>query len=628
MPATTLSPSLSWEPPSPEDLQRQLPQYEFSGLLGRGGMGAVYKGRQPMLDRQVAIKVLPEAFTQAKEKTDFARRFKQEAQALAGLDHRAIVSVHDFGETAKGQLYFVMEFVDGMDLRHYLHTAGGKLPQERALTIVAQVLDGLDYAHARGIVHRDIKPANILLNREGRVKIADFGLAKRSNLIGGDSAPAPTVSRVVVGSPDFVAPESLDSKTDPDHRADLYAVGVMLYQLLTGRIPRGSFKAPSEVVPGLDPRLDAVVVRATQSDPEDRYASASAVRADLEAILSRPLAKAKAMEASAAADSDSLKRERDQPKPRLALVYGGVALAAALGVVLTVLAIRGVVEPAGSASVPSAPPGTGAATDDPRRASTEQPFENHLGMKFVPVPGTEVLFCIHETRYRDYAAYAAEAEGVGEAWRTQSSIPKDRLKDHPVVRVSWEDAQAFCAWLSEKERRTYRLPTDREWSVAAGLGGLERPTSADTPETLSGRIAGHYPWGREWPPPTGAGNFGDESQRKRISKANALYLEGYDDGFPTTAPVMSFAPNEQGLFDLGGNVWEWCEDWYNEAQDARVMRGVSFYGHARVTLRSSYRLAAAPASRIDDRGFRVVLVADGESKVARASARVRQTVGE
>ncbi|MCP5549719.1 MAG: serine/threonine protein kinase [Akkermansiaceae bacterium] len=156
-----------------------LPQYEIIGIIGRGGMGAVYRGRQAKLDRDVAIKVLPENFTCGEDELNFAARFLQEARAMAKLNHPAIISVYDFGETEEGQLYFVMEFVDGMDIHQYLHHHGGQLPQDQALAIVAHVLDALDYAHGNGIVHRDIKPANVLLNQEGRVKIADFGLAKK-----------------------------------------------------------------------------------------------------------------------------------------------------------------------------------------------------------------------------------------------------------------------------------------------------------------------------------------------------------------------------------------------------------------------------------------------------------------
>ncbi|MDF1659974.1 MAG: serine/threonine-protein kinase, partial [Verrucomicrobiales bacterium] len=246
-----------WEPPSPESLQTMLPQYDVSAIIGRGGMGAVYRGRQAKLDRDVAIKLLPESLSDDDEGMNFVARFEQEAKAMAKLDHPAIISVHDFGETSEGQLYFVMEFVEGMDIHQYLKHHGGKLSQDDALAIIAHVLDALEYAHSHGIVHRDIKPANILLNHEGRVKVADFGLAK--TLSAEDDAPALTMSNVAVGTPDFVAPEALDCDGLPDHRADLYAVGVMLYQLLTGKLPKGEFKYPSELVPDLDTRLDMIV---------------------------------------------------------------------------------------------------------------------------------------------------------------------------------------------------------------------------------------------------------------------------------------------------------------------------------------------------------------------------------
>jgi serine/threonine protein kinase len=255
-----------WEPPSPEELHAMLPQYEITAILGRGGMGAVYKGRQTKLNRDVAIKLLPETLVQGEDEMNFAVRFEREAQAMANLDHPAIVSVYDFGETEAGQCYFVMEFVDGMDIHQYLRANDGRLLQEHAIAITSHVLDALDYAHSRGIVHRDIKPANVLLNQDGRVKIADFGLAKKME-DGTSDLPALTMSNVALGTPDFVAPESLDGSRTPDHRADLYAVGVMLYQMLTGSLPRGQFKTPSELRPEVDFRLDEIVNRAMQPDP-------------------------------------------------------------------------------------------------------------------------------------------------------------------------------------------------------------------------------------------------------------------------------------------------------------------------------------------------------------------------
>jgi formylglycine-generating enzyme required for sulfatase activity len=188
------------------------------------------------------------------------------------------------------------------------------------------------------------------------------------------------------------------------------------------------------------------------------------------------------------------------------------------------------------------------------KASKDQPFVNSLGMKFVPVPDTEVLFCIHETRWRDYATYDVGNSGVEGSWREQTidgiSVV-DRAEDHPVMRVSWEDAKAFCAWLSRKDGRTYRLPTDEEWSTAVGLGRKEIRSPNDTPESLHGKVEGEYPWGTRWPPSARDGNYSDLSRKARDPKTR--YVEGYNDGYPTTAPVMSFKPNQYGLYDMGGD---------------------------------------------------------------------------
>lgn len=181
-------------------------------------------------------------------------------------------------------------------------------------------------------------------------------------------------------------------------------------------------------------------------------------------------------------------------------------------------------------------------------------------MKFVPVPGTEVLFCIHEVRYKDYATYAAENPDIDDSWKNQrhdNFAITERAKEHLVVNVSWEDAQKFCFWLSQKEARSYRLPTDKEWSIAVGIGRDEEWKSDTTPATVF-KSQNEFPWGDQWPPPKGIGNYSDESRKAKAPYAPksptdyALYLEDYDDGFPTTAPVMSFKPNKLGLYDLEG----------------------------------------------------------------------------
>nr|MBP6783314.1 protein kinase [Verrucomicrobiales bacterium] len=273
-------------PPSPADLDVVLDQYEFIEMLGRGGMGAVYKARQKSLDRMVAIKILPPHFTTDEDDTDFhfAERFQREARAMAKLSHPNIIAVYDFGEAKDGQFYIAMEYIEGTDLQVLVR--GGQLTPEHVLGWVSQICDALQYAHSRGIVHRDIKPANIMITLEGQVKVADFGLAKLS---GAEEIETKlTMTNMAMGTPDYVAPEALEMGVEVDHRADLYAVGVMLYEMLTGKVPRGAWKSPSLQIPGLDPRYDALIDRAMEADRDERFQHASEISTTLYEIATTP----------------------------------------------------------------------------------------------------------------------------------------------------------------------------------------------------------------------------------------------------------------------------------------------------------------------------------------------------
>jgi tRNA A-37 threonylcarbamoyl transferase component Bud32 len=262
-------------PPRPAELAKHFPQLEILELLGQGGMGAVYKCRQTKLDRMVALKILPPAWG---KDPAFAERFSREARALAQLSHPNTIAVHDFGETG-GFYYFIMEYVDGANLRHLLQA--GPIGPGEAVDVAIQVCDALQYAHEQGIIHRDIKPENILLDQRGRVKIADFGLAK----LLGTVRPVFTLtgSHQVVGTPHYMAPEQMEKPQTVDHRADVYSLGVVFYEMLTGELPLGRFSAPSQKV-GVDERLDHVVLKALDKEPERRYQRASELRGDLEAL--------------------------------------------------------------------------------------------------------------------------------------------------------------------------------------------------------------------------------------------------------------------------------------------------------------------------------------------------------
>ncbi|MCC6231326.1 MAG: protein kinase [Verrucomicrobiales bacterium] len=270
-----------WQPPALDEMQTLLPAFRFEALLGRGGMGVVFRCTQVSLHRPVAIKVLPRELWSDGDST-FAARFRHEALTMAKLTHPGIVTVFDAGE-AGGFLYIVMEYVDGTDLARLIQQEGRVAP-DQACRWLESVCEALHHAHRQGVVHRDIKPANLLLTREGVVKIADFGLARHldETLAGGL-----TRTNLAIGTPDFLAPEAWTPEVPLDGRADIYAVGVTLYQMLTGEVPRGLWEMPSLRV-GTDPRFDGVIERAMQPKPEARYRSSTEMRLDLERIRTEP----------------------------------------------------------------------------------------------------------------------------------------------------------------------------------------------------------------------------------------------------------------------------------------------------------------------------------------------------
>jgi serine/threonine protein kinase/protein involved in polysaccharide export with SLBB domain len=335
-------PAADFVPPTPGELAAYFPDLEILELIGRGGMGVVYKARQKRLDRLVALKILSPKIGQDPA---FAERFHREARAMGMLSHPHIVTVHDFGCTeetgdakeerrAGGEssaavpssvaprpsplaphplYYFIMEYVDGVNLRRLLDSQ--KLSPEQALAIVPQICDALQYAHDHGVVHRDIKPENILIDKNGAVKIADFGLAKlmrssdssrhapRAEAGGTRSLPtsepatgaAMSLTGVgqVMGTPHYMAPEQFEHPKDVDHRADIYSLGVVFYQMLTGELPIGRFAPPSQRVQ-IDVRLDEVVLKALEKEPQRRYQHASEIKTRVESIATTPPAPASA----------------------------------------------------------------------------------------------------------------------------------------------------------------------------------------------------------------------------------------------------------------------------------------------------------------------------------------------
>ncbi len=273
-------------PPLPA-VAAAFPQLEILQLIGHGGMGVVYQARQPRLNRFVALKVLPESLGQD---AAFAERFAREGQLLARLNHPNIVHVHDFGQ-AGGFYYLLMEYVDGVNLRQAMKA--GRFSSAQALAIVPKICEALQFAHDEGVLHRDVKPENILIDARGRVKLVDFGIAKLvgegevpSELGGGlarESAPALTHSGAALGTPNYMAPEQITQPASVDHRADIYSLGVVFYELLTGELPKGGFVRPSERTP-VGAEVDAIVLRALENERGRRQQSAAELKTQVESI--------------------------------------------------------------------------------------------------------------------------------------------------------------------------------------------------------------------------------------------------------------------------------------------------------------------------------------------------------
>jgi hypothetical protein len=259
-------------PPDPGEIAGLFPQLEVGEVLGHGSMGVVYRARQRNLDRAVALKILP---AELGREAGFATLFRREALAMARLHHPRIVMVHDSGK-AGDLFYLLMEFVDGPTLRAVLDE--GPLPPDRALAVAAQMCDALGYAHEHGVVHRDVKPGNILFDADGHVRVADFGVARLfladepADVPGGDGP---------MGTLQYMAPEQAERPLESDHRADLYGVGVILHEMLTGILPVGD-PEPVSARAEVDRKVDEIVRRALERDPARRYQDAGELRADLE----------------------------------------------------------------------------------------------------------------------------------------------------------------------------------------------------------------------------------------------------------------------------------------------------------------------------------------------------------
>lgn len=617
-PSSPLPPN---RPPEVEIAGDHIGSYVLCEVLGKGGFGNVWRAEQTeVVRREVALKVIKLGM----DTTQVLRRFDQERQTLAALDHPNITTMLDAGVSPDGRPYFAMELVRGGPITHWCDAHNAPLPERLRLFI--QVCKAVQHAHDRGILHRDLKPTNILVTEiDGRPvpKIIDFGIAKALHASTLDDLTTLTQGDQMVGTPLYMSPEQIGGTGELDGRADVYALGILLYELLTGEMPfdTGTVQAggivamkrllletnperpstrvrrrttaahkrttePKTRLSVLPADLDWITMRALEKDRQRRYTSAAELAADVQRHLDRQRVLARPPSATYAAS-------RWIQRHRTACTAAALGLAASMAV-LSVLRFFQQEAP------------------DEVMLAADGSYTNSLGMKFVPVPGTDVLFCIHETRWQEYTAFANDAPRLDVHWKKaffatpQSGLVFCGQKDgFPVMGVSWKEAQSFCTWLSHREGWTYRLPTDAEWSIASGLNE-DRPPGT-TPASLSGKNDNHFPWGGDFPPRSEdrPGNLADAAFHQKFP--DVPWLEGFKDDFVTTAPVMSFKPNALGLHDMGGNSAEWCEDWLDDTHQRRVIRGPSFLLSARDALLTSHRSSQMPTEHPYNAGFRCVL---------------------
>ena len=589
----------NWEPPPVEELQPLFADYEIQALIGRGGMGAVYRAIQKTLNRRVAIKILPPALGWNPVLKD---RFVREALTLAKLNHPGFVTIYDSGRN-QDLCYLVMEYVDGRNLREYV--LENAVSPRQLLDLGIRLCRTMEVAHAAGIIHRDLKLENVLVGTLAEVKIADFGVAKLFGEQHADDGTAIFASCKAAGTRSFMAPEQLANPGRVDLRADVYSLGVMLYVLATGIFPAAAPVPPSQVKAEVNPRLDAVILRAMAAAPANRYQNMQELRRDLETILEAE------KEQEAGGRPNGWRRGWKIAVAGLALfsVMGfafwkgpweqrsfglapGRAPAFAQPFVValdntTRLAMQPI--PAGEFEMGSPP------TEAPQRQSSEWPRQVRISRPFW------MGKC--EITRGQYQALTGVDPAILKKDDADGS-PEDSAK-LPVDTISWNDAVRFCEILTGWEQKAgripsgylYRLPTEAEWEYAVREGGK---SVVVTDKAAMDAVGWNYY------------NSGNQPH-----------------------PVGQKQANGWGLHDLFGNASEWCLDCWSETpglvtspvdpvwrpgrdSSLKISRGGNFTalffrgacrareGVFSTSLKAGFRVVLAPAIKLPPSAYRPV----------------------
>ncbi len=585
-------------------------KYEILDNLGRGGFATVYQARDTTLDRIVALKVL---HVHVAEDQVFVHRFEQEARTAARFDHSHIITIYEVGEEA-GQHYIAMKYLPGRGLDRWLEKAGGPLPLEQIVSIVDQVAGALDYIHHRRSVHRDVKPANVMLNDDGHATLLDFGIVRAA-----DGTPLTTIGEKM-GTPQYMSPEQAEGR-EIDHRSDVYALGVMAYQMCTGQAPFDNASPlvllrlhadkapppPHELNPHLPDPVTRTLLKALSKKPVGRYQSAGGFAAALRQAVQDA--------AHLAERYDKLKTTR-APIPAWVWPVGAL-LGLAMLIILGKLAfgpapsptptstkmptntpdvIATIVIPSATAIAvvpPSATP-TNTPTPSPEPPSGQPPATASLhdtwvrpadGMTMVYVPGgTFQMGSDEDNSDADSDEFPQHSVTLDAFWIDQTEVSVAQFHKF-VSETGYEtkaerDGQGYAwtgdtgwDWVDGADWQHPQRPDDNaqddhpvvqvSWTDAVAYctwAGAQLPTEAQWEYVVKGSQGNIYPWGNEFD--CSRSNFDDETE------LDSYVVPGGEgcDGYVRTAPVGSFPDGDSwcDALDIAGNVWEWTADWYGD----------------------------------------------------------------
>jgi len=569
----------------PEWIGKTIGKVRIDKYLARGGMAEVYLGFHLSLERPVAVKVL---HSYIEEDPGLMARFQREAKVVAGLRHPNIVQIFDFDAT-EGHPYIVMEYLKGPTLSTYLrglHERNERIPTHQVARLLKVLTSALDYAHSQGMIHRDIKPGNIMLHgtadeipldkpltNDVDAVLTDFGLVRVEH------AASQTASGMVSGTPSYMSPEQArGDKTD--HRTDIYSLGVVLYEMLAGRVPFEAdtsmsvlymqINEPPPPIPGVSPEVQAVMNRALAKNPNDRYQTCREMAVDFFLALGMTTEAETIINSMPAGMKDisiqqtvtAARKPQKAPSSRKPLWIGAGVIAVIFLIVVAIGALKvfSSLSPSSNATEIQSPASTDPGTM-PATAAVNSGLPSSDGMVKIPADTYEVGTTTPQDEFHSAPTSITLSDFWIDKYQTTNAEFQEYLTatggqppeiwpgkslNQPVRGVTWDQAAAYCTWKNK------RLPKEAEWE-AAGRG--------------SGPSPQEYPWGDDY-----------------NKSADLPVDDTYDVG------TQSFNQSPFGVFDLVGNVWEWVGEPYTNIQTGfHILRG-GRYGNAQDL---SYRVSAA-----------------------------------